>query len=95
MGWRAPLPLGERQGSMAGATPGDLPRLVSSKTRVRVPFCHVLEGHDPCDNIFWPMDQTIIALDTLDGLLEVSHGSLTWLAMQGVAATTLAWRPSP
>ena len=35
--------------------------------------------------MFWPLDQTDIALDALDGLLEVSHGSVTWLATQEVA----------
>jgi len=32
--------------------PDDLPMLVPGKTRVGVPFCHMLEDHDPCDNMF-------------------------------------------
>ena len=35
--------------------------------------------------MFWPLDQTDIALDALDGLLEMSRGSVTWLATSGVA----------
>jgi len=45
----------------------------------------MLENHDPSDNMFWPLDETNMALDALDGLLEVSPGSVTWLAMLGVA----------
>ena len=75
--------------------PDDLPRLVSCKTRVAVPLCHVLEDHDPCDNMLWPLDQTDIALDALDGFLKVSRGSMTWLAMQGVAPARWAQQLPP
>ena len=70
----------------------DLPKSVSGKTGVGVTFCHMLENHDPCDNMFWPLDQTDMALDTLDGLLEVSRGSVMWLATQGVVPARWARR---
>jgi hypothetical protein len=73
----------------------DLPRSISGKTHVGVSFSHVLEGHDPCDNMFWPLDQTVIALDALDELLDMSRGSVMWLATQRVALARWARRPPP
>ena len=45
--------------------------------------------------MFRPLDQTDMALDALDGLLEVSRGSVTWLAMLGVAPARWAQRLPP
>ena len=54
----------------------------------------MLENHNPCDNMFWPLDQTNMPLDALDGLLDLSRGSVTWLAMLGVAPAKWAmWPP--
>jgi len=58
--------------SLAGAkdlrrAPPLVNRLCSlGKTRVGVKFCHMLENHDPCHYMFWPLDQTDMALDALD-----------------------------
>ena len=65
--------------------PDELRKSVSSKIRVGILLCHMLEDHNPCDIIFLPLDQTDLTLDASDGLLEVSCRSVTWFAMLGVA----------